>query len=224
MGEDVETLKRRMPLMEYLRQHNWTGSSCESIRVRRTLSVARGDPALVLCQHAQGCFLLPRLRPGRRSDSLRPVIPPICLSARASPALIHRPLQKPTLPRCLSRLLLSISSNSITTPRHSAISTRRGLQDPALIRELEIGYAPGGSLRRHLTAQGYSFDLLRQTRPAQRAAAPMLSISASSSRCARANTSSTSTAAASALPSPIAFCPAPRAACMHGRRFGTAPR
>jgi DNA primase len=31
-----------------------------------------------------------------------------------------------------------------------------------LICELEIGYAPGGSLRSHLTAQGYSFDLLRQ--------------------------------------------------------------
>ena len=25
MGEDVETLKRRMPLLEYLRQHNWAG-------------------------------------------------------------------------------------------------------------------------------------------------------------------------------------------------------
>ena len=38
----------------------------------------------------------------------------------------------------------------------------RGLRDPELIRELEIGYAPGGSLRRHLTARGYSFELLRQ--------------------------------------------------------------
>ena len=37
----------------------------------------------------------------------------------------------------------------------------RGLHDPDLIRELEIGYAPGGSLRRHLTALGYSYDLLR---------------------------------------------------------------
>jgi len=26
VGEDVETLKRRMPLIEYLRQHNWKGS------------------------------------------------------------------------------------------------------------------------------------------------------------------------------------------------------
>ena len=26
MGEDVETLKRRLPLIEYLRTHNWNGS------------------------------------------------------------------------------------------------------------------------------------------------------------------------------------------------------
>lgn len=25
MGEDDETLKRRLPLLDYLRQHNWTG-------------------------------------------------------------------------------------------------------------------------------------------------------------------------------------------------------
>ena len=36
------------------------------------------------------------------------------------------------------------------------------MRDPALLEELRIGYAPGGSLRRHLTAQGYSFDLLRR--------------------------------------------------------------
>ena len=48
-------------------------------------------------------------------------------------------------------------------PEALSYLNRRGLHDPALIRELEIGYAPGGSLRRHLTAQGYSFDLLRQS-------------------------------------------------------------
>lgn len=37
-----------------------------------------------------------------------------------------------------------------------------GQHDPALIQELQIGYAPGRSLRRHLTTRGYSFDLLRQ--------------------------------------------------------------
>jgi DNA primase len=40
---------------------------------------------------------------------------------------------------------------------------QRGLHDPALIKELKIGYAPGGSLRRHLLAQGHSFDLLQRT-------------------------------------------------------------
>jgi DNA primase len=36
----------------------------------------------------------------------------------------------------------------------------RGLQDPDLIEELGLGYAPGGNLRRHLADFGYSFDLL----------------------------------------------------------------
>jgi len=39
----------------------------------------------------------------------------------------------------------------------------RGLRDSAIIEELAIGYAPGGSLRRHLTSLGYSSDLLRKT-------------------------------------------------------------
>ena len=39
---------------------------------------------------------------------------------------------------------------------------QRGLHNPATIQELRIGYAPGGSLRRHLTAQGYSRDLLQR--------------------------------------------------------------
>ena len=95
VGEDVETLRRRMPLLEYLRQHNWKGRPAGRSEYRRTLSAARGDPALVLCQHAQRCLLLPRLRAGRRSDSLRPVVPPICPSARAWLTWIHRPLLKP---------------------------------------------------------------------------------------------------------------------------------
>src|SRR5262249_35165093 len=37
---------------------------------------------------------------------------------------------------------------------------QRGLRDVATIEQLRIGFAPGGSLRRHLTALGYSFDLL----------------------------------------------------------------
>src|SRR4030095_16110257 len=36
---------------------------------------------------------------------------------------------------------------------------QRGLHDPAVIAELDIGYAPGGKLRRHLAALGHSFAL-----------------------------------------------------------------
>jgi DNA primase len=39
---------------------------------------------------------------------------------------------------------------------------QRGLSDPDLIAELGIGYAPGGNLRRHLAALGYSLDRLLQ--------------------------------------------------------------
>jgi len=40
---------------------------------------------------------------------------------------------------------------------------KRGLQDPDLIEELGLGYAPGGNLRRHLADCGYSLDLLLRT-------------------------------------------------------------
>jgi len=38
----------------------------------------------------------------------------------------------------------------------------RGVRDATLLADLGIGYAPGGNLRAHLTALGYSFDLLLQ--------------------------------------------------------------
>jgi DNA primase len=37
---------------------------------------------------------------------------------------------------------------------------QRGLQDPAIIEELGIDYAPGGNLHRHLATLGYSFASL----------------------------------------------------------------
>jgi DNA primase len=37
---------------------------------------------------------------------------------------------------------------------------QRGLRDPAVIEELGIGYAPGGTLRSHLSDLGYSLELL----------------------------------------------------------------
>src|SRR5258707_5923508 len=56
-------------------------------RVRRTLSPASGNLPFVLCQRPQKSLLLSRLRPGRRSPSLCPVVPSSVLP------------QKPCLPR-----------------------------------------------------------------------------------------------------------------------------
>ena len=77
-------------------------------------------------------------------------------------ASIRRPLQKAIPPQCSNRRPPSISSNWISYPEALDYLCQRGVHDPALIRELGIGYAPGGNLRRHLTAQGYSFELLRR--------------------------------------------------------------
>src|SRR5437870_5290292 len=51
-------------------------------RIRWTLSTASGNPAFVLCQCPQESLLLSRLRPGRRSHSLCPVVPSSVLSPK----------------------------------------------------------------------------------------------------------------------------------------------
>lgn len=98
---------------------------------------------------------------------------------------------------------------------------QRGLHDPAQIKELRI-YAPGGSLCRHFTAQGYSFCLLQglglldsQGCDAfyRRVVFP----------CCQGGRSSISTAAVSLPPSPNDSSPAPRVACMPGSRFHPLP-
>ena len=62
MRGDLEQLKQRIPLLEYLQRHDWTarrvGAREEFVG---TLSVAPGDPAFVLCQCPQESVLLPRL-------------------------------------------------------------------------------------------------------------------------------------------------------------------
>jgi len=79
---------------------------------------------------------------------------------------------------------------------------QRGLRDPVLIKELRIGYAPGGSLRRHLALRAIlAISCNVSVCSTHKAATP--STGASSSRAAKADASSTSTAAVSLPPSPI---------------------
>jgi hypothetical protein len=70
VGEDVEKLRQRLPLLDYLRLQNWVarpaGHGPEFVGL---CPLHTETPAFVLCERPQKSLLLPRLRPGRRSSS-----------------------------------------------------------------------------------------------------------------------------------------------------------
>ena len=161
VGEDVEALKRRMPLIEYLRQHNWTGHPAGRSEFAGLCPLhEETQPSFYVNTrkdvfYCHGC--------GQGGDLIRFIQLSRRLSFRQSFAYLD-PRTAPVVDA--SAVLESTAAFYRQQLDHypEALSylNRRGLHDRALITELDIGYAPGGSLRRHLTAQGYSFDLLRQ--------------------------------------------------------------
>ena len=161
MGEDVETRKRRRPLLDYLRQHHWTGHPasrsevvglCPSLEETRPSFYVNTRKDVFYCH---GC--------GQGGDLIRFIQLSRRLSFRQS--LAHLDLQ--TTPAVDASTVLESAAAFYQQqldhyPEALSYLNQRGLEDPILIKELEIGYAPGGSLRRHLTARGHSFDLLLQ--------------------------------------------------------------
>jgi DNA primase len=161
VGEDVEALKRRLPLLDYLRQHNWTGHPASRSELVGLCPLhEETQPSFYVNTrkdifYCHGC--------GQGGDLIRFVQLSRHLSFRQSLACLD--LQ--THPAVDSAAVLEQAAPFYQQqldhyPEAMRYLNRRGLHDPALIRELEIGYAPGGSLRRHLTALGYSFYLLQQ--------------------------------------------------------------
>ena len=161
MGEDVEALKRRLPLLEYLRQHNWTGHPvgrsefvglCPLHKETQPSFYVNTRKNVFYCH---GC--------GQGGDLIRFIQLSRHLSFRQS--LVS--LDSQTTPEADYADVLEQTGDFYRQqldnyPEALSYLIRRGLHDRALIRELDIGYAPGGSLRHHLMAHGYSFDLLRQ--------------------------------------------------------------
>jgi DNA primase catalytic core len=162
MGEDLEKLKQRFSLLDYLRQQNWVarpaghGSEfvglCPLHRDTRPSFYVNARKNLFYCH---GC--------GQGGDLLRFIQLSRHLSFRQSLAYLEQqsvPLTDPA--DVLEQTATFYRQQLDGYPEALHYLKQRGLHDLALIKELRIGYAPGGSLRRHLTAQGHSCDLLQR--------------------------------------------------------------
>jgi DNA primase len=159
MGEDLERLKQRLPLLEYLQRHNWTphraGAAQEFVglcplhREARPSFYVNPRKNLFYCH---GC--------GRGGDLIRFVELFRNLSFRQSVAYLQREMATDCDFQLLEHAHRFYQLQLHRYPEAVRYLEERGLCDPACIEALGIGYAPGGNLRRHLAAFGGSFDQL----------------------------------------------------------------
>jgi len=161
MGEDLEQLKQRLPLLDYLRQQNWIGRPagqgpelvglCPLHSETRPSFYVNARKNLFYCH---GC--------GQGGDLIRFVQLSQHLSFRQSLAYLERQNAAADLSAVLKETAAFYQRQWPHYPEALRYLQQRGVQDAALLQELHMGYAPGGSLRCHLTAQGYSLELLRR--------------------------------------------------------------
>jgi DNA primase len=162
MHEDLEQLKQRFSLLEYLQRRNWTPRRvglrqefvglCPLHAETRPSFYVNARKNLFYCHGCQ-----------RGGDLIRFVELSEHLSFCETIAYLKRDFALPT-----DHMLLGAAAAfyQMQLQRHAQAVEylrQRGLDDPDLVAELGVGYAPGGNLRRHLVALGYSFDLLLRT-------------------------------------------------------------
>jgi DNA primase len=161
VGKDLEKLKQRLSLLDYLRQRNWVARPvghghefvglCPLHQETRPSFYVNAHKNLFYCH---GC--------GQGGDLLRLVQLSHHLSFRQSLVYLEQQSAPPTDPADVLEQTATFYQQQLhRNPEALHYLEQRGLHDPTTIKELRIGYAPGGNLRRHLTAQGYSFDFLQ---------------------------------------------------------------
>ena len=159
MAENLERLKQCIPLLEYLQRHNWkpcrAGSRQEFVGLcplhQETHPSFYVNAAKNLF-YCHGC--------GRGGDLIRFVQLFLDLPFRQAVALLEQELAPVPVSRLLEETAAFYRHQFHLHPEAACYLERRGLNDPALIEELGIGYAPGGNLRRHLFLCGCDLDLL----------------------------------------------------------------
>lgn len=160
VGEGVATLRRRMPLLDYLEQHHWKGRPagrgeyvglCPLHEESRPSFYVNTRKDVFYCH---GC--------GRGGDLIRFLQLSRRLSLREGlagrDAQIHPESDSSAV---LEQAAGFYGQQLDRYPEARDYLHRRGLHDPGLIGELGIGYAPGGMLCRFLTGQGHSLAGLR---------------------------------------------------------------
>jgi DNA primase len=161
--DDVQSLKQRMPLLDYLRRQNWAaraaGAHSEFVGLCPLHPETRPSfyvNAVKDVFYCHGC--------GRGGDLIRFIQLSRHLSFPETIAHLKEQLglPEPSPEDALPEAVDFYHNQLEQHPEAIDYLHNRGLNDPQLIQHFSIGYAPGGMLYRHMTRLGYSPDSLTQ--------------------------------------------------------------
>ena len=153
----VDALKQQIPLLDYLQSQNW--------KPARRISRGRLMGLCPLHPDHQPSFLVDPNKNlfycygcGRGGDLIRFVELYFAVGFRDAMTLLRSPNRESLLKDVVSFYQIQLHRH----PEAAHYLLSRGLQQPQIIEELAIGYAPGRCLRPWLMTLGYSLSDLQQ--------------------------------------------------------------